>query len=147
MDLKWSYSSSKRFYIEFKTTFIFDYNSMTPVAILFHSGEPNDTKLFEEIMKELRRRRIIRKQDTLIFDKEYYSLINYQIRISEYQIVPLIFPKKFLNIKHLNDVLSYSLNIFKNKKDLNKNKRLFKTIKKRINQQTNKLETLQTYKM
>ena len=147
MDLKWSYSSSKRFYIEFKTTFIFDYNSMTPVAILFHSGEPNDTKLFEEIMKELRRRRIIRKQDTLIFDKGYYSLTNYQIGISKYQIVPLIFPKKFLNIKHLDDVLSYSLNIFKNKKDLNKNKRLFKTIKKRINQQTNKLETLQTYKM
>ena len=147
MDLKWSYSSSKGFYIGFKATFILDYDFMTPVAILFHSGAPNDAKLFEEIMKELRRRRIIRKQDTLIFDKGYYSLTNYQIGISKYQIVPLIFPKKFLNIKHLDDVLSYSLNIFKNKKDLNKNKRLFKTIKKRINQQTNKLETLQTYKM
>ena len=132
MDLKWSYSSSKGFYIGFKATFVLDYDSMTPVAILFHSGAPNDAKLFEEIMKELHRRRIIRKQDTLIFDKGYYSLTNYQIGISKYQIVPLIFPKKFLNIKHLDDVLSYSLNIFKNKKQLNKNKRLFKRLKKEL---------------
>ena len=51
MDLKWSYSSSKGFYIGFKATFILDYDSITPVAILFHSGAPNDAKLFEEIIK------------------------------------------------------------------------------------------------
>ena len=61
MDFKWGYSPSKGFYIGFKAIFVLDYDSRTPVAILFHSGALNYTKLFEEIMKKLYRRRIIRK--------------------------------------------------------------------------------------
>ena len=44
LNLKWSYSSSKGFYIGFKATVILDYNSMNPVSILIHSGAPNDPK-------------------------------------------------------------------------------------------------------
>ena len=62
MNLKWSYSSSKGHYIGFKTTFILDYDSLTPVTILLHSAAPNDSKLFEEILEELHRRRLIRKK-------------------------------------------------------------------------------------
>ena len=71
LNLEWSYSSSKGFYIGFKATVIIDYDSMNPVSILIHSGAPNDAKLFDEIMENLQKRRIIRKGDTIIFDKGY----------------------------------------------------------------------------
>ena len=44
--------------------------NMNPVSILIHSGAPNDAKLFDEIMENLQKRRIIQKGDTLIFDKD-----------------------------------------------------------------------------
>ena len=78
LNLKWSYSSSKGFYIGFKATVIIDYDNMNPVSILIHSGAPNDAKLFDEIMENLQKRRIIRKGDIIIFDKGYYSYKNYQ---------------------------------------------------------------------
>ena len=40
LNLKWSYSSSKGFYIGFKATVVIDYDSMNPVCILIHSGAP-----------------------------------------------------------------------------------------------------------
>ena len=49
LNLKWSYSSSKGFYIGFKATVVLDYDTMNPVSILIHSGAPNDAKLFDEI--------------------------------------------------------------------------------------------------
>ncbi len=76
LNLKCSYSSSKGFYIGFKATVIIDFDSMNPVSILIHSGAPNDAKLFDEIMENLQKRRIIQKGDTLIFDKGYYSYKN-----------------------------------------------------------------------
>ena len=62
LNLKWSYSSSKGFYIGFKATVVIDYDSMNPVCILIHSGAPNDAKLFDEIMENLQKRRIIQKE-------------------------------------------------------------------------------------
>ena len=61
----------KGFYIGFKATVVMDYDSMNPVCILIHSGAPNDAKLFDEIMENLQKRRIIQKGDILIFDKGY----------------------------------------------------------------------------
>lgn len=71
-----------------------DYDSMNPVAILIHSGAPNDARLFDEILENLQKRRIIRKGDILIFNKGYYSYKNYQLGISKYKIVPFIFPRE-----------------------------------------------------
>ena len=43
-------------------------------CILIHSGAPSDTKLFDNILKELSRRRIIKKKRTYyILDRGYYS--------------------------------------------------------------------------
>lgn len=44
---------------------------MNPVSILIHSGAPNDAKLFDEIMENMQKRRIIEKGDIIIFDKGY----------------------------------------------------------------------------
>ena len=48
-----------------------------PLAFLLHEGSPNDAKLFCQILKELKKRRIIREGDVLIADKGYYSYKNY----------------------------------------------------------------------
>jgi len=63
-NLKWSYSSSYGFYIGFKATIVIEQKSAMPVAIIIHSGAPHDSKIFCEIMENLRKRRIIRKNDT-----------------------------------------------------------------------------------
>ena len=115
-----------------------------PVAIIIHSGAPHDSKIFNEIMENLKKRRIIRKNDTIIFDRGYYSYKNYQIGISKYKIVPLIFPKENFKIQKLNDKLTYPLQVFNNKKTEKQAKRLYSTLKKRIIKKDSKMETLQT---
>ena len=129
LNLKWSYSSSKGFYIGFKATVVIDYDSMNPVCILIHSGAPNDAKLFDEIMENLQKRRIIQKGDTLIFDKGYYSYKNYQLGISKYKIVPFIFPKENFNRTKLNDQLSYPLQVFNKTKKILAQKQFYNNLK------------------
>ena len=129
LNLKWSYSSSKGFYIGFKATVIIDYDCMNPVSILIHSGAPNDAKLFDEIMENLQKRRIIRKGDTIIFDKGYYSYKNYQLGISKYKIVPFIFPKDKFNKTKLNDQLSYPLQVFNKTKKILAQKQFYNNLK------------------
>jgi hypothetical protein len=130
LDLKWSYASSYGFYIGFKATIVIEYESALPIAILIHSGAPHDSKVFTEVMENLRKRRIIRKRDTIIFDKGYYSYQNYQIGISKYQIVPLIFPKENFKIQKLDDKLTYPLKVFKNIKEGKRVKKLYNNLKK-----------------
>ena len=129
LNLKWSYSSSKGFYIGFKATVVLDFDSMNPVCILIHSGAPGDAKLFDEIMENLQKRRIIEKGDTLIFDKGYYSYKNYQIGISKYKIVPFIFPRDNFKRNKLNDQLSYPLQAFKKTKKIITEKRFYDNLK------------------
>jgi len=143
-NLKWSYAtSSYGFYIEFKATIVIEHKSAIPVAILIHSGAPHDTKIFSEIMENLRKRRIIRKKDTIIFDRGYYKYENYQIGISKYKIVPLIFPKEKFKLQKLKDKLTYPLRVFKNKKTENQAKKLYETLTKTLLQ---KIENWKRYK-
>jgi len=51
-------------------------------------------RVFPEIMDELKRRKIIRDEDLVVFDRGYYSYRNYALDVREYKVVPLIFPKK-----------------------------------------------------
>ena len=52
---------------------VVDKRNLKPLAFLIHEGSPNDAKLFKEVMKELKRRRIVRKGDVILADKGYYS--------------------------------------------------------------------------
>ena len=120
-----------------------DYDNMNPVSILIHAGSPNDAKLFDEIMENLQKRGIIQKGDTLIFDKGYYSYKNYQLGISKYKIIPLIFPKSNFNKRKLNDQLSYPLDIFKKTKNIKSKKQLYNNLKSHL---FKKLDQWQRYK-
>ena len=142
-DLKWSYSASYGFYIGFKATIVIEHKSALPVAIIIHSGAPHDSKIFTEIMENLKKRRIIRNGDTIIFDRGYYSYKNYQIGISKYKIVPLIFPKENFKIQKLIDKLTYPLNVFKDKKSQKELKHLYKTLKRIL---LKKIENWKQYK-
>jgi hypothetical protein len=83
-------------------------------------------------MENLKKRRIIRKNDTILFDKGYYSYNNYQIGISKYKIVPLIFPKENFKIQKLNDKLTYPLQVFNDKKTEKQSKKLYSTLKNEL---------------
>jgi transposase len=123
-EFKWGYSVSKGYYIGYKLTLAIEYPSLRPIALLIHQGSPNDAKIYEEILEELKRRRIARNGDTVVFDRGYYGYKNYSIGISRFKIVPLIFPKKNFKMNKLTGIISYPLSIF-GKSDLEKNKRFF----------------------
>ena len=66
------------------------------VAFLLHQGSPNDDKLYEEILEELKRRRIARDGDTIIFDKGYSACKNYAMGISRFKFYLSDIPKEEL---------------------------------------------------
>jgi len=112
---KLGYSSSKGHYIGGKLIIAMDYDTCQPLVVLFHPGAVHDSKIFAEILNELKRRRILRYKDIIIADKGFTSYDNYELGISKYKIVPLIFPKENMDKNKILSRLSYSLDIFKQK--------------------------------
>lgn len=111
-EFKWGYSPTHGHYIGYKLTLALDSRSLKPVCFLLHPGSPHDSVLYDEIMRELKRRRIIRIGDIVVFDKGYYSYDNYVQGIFEFNIVPLIFSKKKSSISKLMRKCVYPLWIF-----------------------------------
>ena len=91
-EFKWGYSPSKGYYIGYKLTVAIDKSNLMPLAFLLHEGSPNDAKLFGQVLKELKKRRINREGDVLIADKllqlqkllkRYYKVQNCSFNLSE----------------------------------------------------------------
>jgi transposase len=55
-------------------TLTIDYDACKPLAIIIHPGSPHDTKIFDYMMNELKRRRILKKRQLILCDKGFYSL-------------------------------------------------------------------------
>ena len=128
--LKFGYSNSKGYFIGYKVTVVLEKNTRTPVSILIHPGAPNDSKIFDEVLKELKRRSLIKPKDLIYFDRGYFSYENYKIGINKYKIIPVIFPKEIFKINKFQDQMSYSLMIYKNKKKISENKKLTEHLQK-----------------
>lgn len=111
-DFKWAYSPSKGYYIGYKLVLALEYPSLRPISYTLLSGSPNDAPLFDQIMEELKRKRIIRNGDLVIMDKGFYSYRNYAIGITRYKVVPLIFPKRNFKEDKLFGLLSYPLKLY-----------------------------------
>ena len=92
--LKFGYSNSKGYFVGYKVTVVLEKNTRTPISILIHPGSPNDSKIFDEVLKELKRRNLIKPKDLIYFDRGYFSYENYKIGINKYKIIPVIFPKE-----------------------------------------------------
>ena len=87
-DYKWGFSPSKGHYIGYKLSLAVVYPSLKPLCFLLHPGSPSDAKLCDPILQDLRRRRIARNGDLVVFDKGYFSYANYMKGIARYKIVP-----------------------------------------------------------
>ena len=118
LGLKWGYSTTKKHFIGFKVTVVIERNTVNPVAVFIHPGAPNDSRIFEKILKELDRRHLIKFGDVLYFDKGYFSHENYQIGINKYRIIPVIFPKSGYDISKMKGKLSFPLEIYKDTANL-----------------------------
>ena len=139
-DYRWGYSAKGKF-IGMKLTLVLEY-PCKPLLFLLHQANKHEARIFQEIMKELKRRRILRKKDVLILDKGFYAYKNYLIGLNEYRIVPLIFPRSNFRMERLNSLLSYPLSIF-NSKNFTRERRLFKALKAKL---FNLLESWESYK-
>ena len=125
LNLKWGYSKNKGHYIGFKLTLVLERDSLCPVGLLIHSGAKNDAKIFEEILEELKRRRLLKKGQRIFFDRGYYSYKNYLIGINRYHIIPIIFPRSSFKLSKLQSKMSTNLDMFKDLKTLNAKKQEF----------------------
>ena len=141
--LKFGYSNSKGYFVGYKVTMVLEKNTRTPVSILIHPGAPNDSKIFDEVLKELKRRSLIKPKDLIYFDRGYFSYENYKIGINKYKIIPVIFPKEIFKINKFQDQMSYSLMIYKDKPKIGENKKLTKHLQKLL---LIKLENWKEYK-
>ena len=117
LNLKWGFSTTKGHFIGFKVPVVLNEKTMVPVSILIHSGAPNDAKIFDEVLQNLQKRRIIKRKDIILFDRGYYGYKNYQIGVNKYKIVPIIFPKESYREEKLKGQISYPIEVFsRNKK-------------------------------
>ncbi len=104
---------------------------MKPLMFLLHPTNKHEAKIFHQIMEELRRRRVLRLRDVLIFDRGFYAYRNYLVGMNEYKIVPLIFPRSNFRLERLDGLLSYPLSIFSSK-NMKKEMKLFKALKAKL---------------
>jgi len=111
-DYRWGFSNVRGYYLGFKLTLVVEYPTLLPLCVLLHPGSPHDSVLFEEIMNELKRRRIIHNGDMIIFDKGYFSARNYQLGVLNYKIIPLIFPRNGFKIEKAFSKMCYPLSIY-----------------------------------
>lgn len=131
-DYKWAWGTALGWYLGFKITLVLDYDTKMPILFLLSSGSPHDTKMVPKILKELKRRKLIRTGDKILFDRGYYSYYNYKIALKIYKIIPLILVKGKLNIKKINSIFTYPLDYFYNKKDTDRLKREYKMLVKEL---------------
>jgi len=106
-----------------------EYETLRPLAILIYPGSPNAAKIFDEMMSELKRRRLLRKGQLIVADKGFYSASNYLIGINKYKIIPLIFPRKKPTLEVLKDKITNPLDYFDHN---NKSGAIYKTLRERL---------------
>lgn len=125
LDLNFGYSTTKGHFIGFKVTVVLEEDSLSPISVLIHSGAKNDSKIYDEVLEELKRRRLLKEKQEILFDKGYFSYDNYIKGINEYHIVPIIFPRGNFKLSKLEGRMSTRLDIFKDKNTLEAAKKLY----------------------
>jgi hypothetical protein len=116
-EYKWGHSTHRGFFIGMKLTLALESETLKPLAFLINEANVSEPKIYPEILKELKRRRIIKAEDTVYADRGYYSYENYVISVREFRVIPLIFPRKNCNFKKLFNMLRYPLKIFDSRRD------------------------------
>jgi hypothetical protein len=128
-DYKWGYSA-KGMFIGMKLTLVLEYPSLRPLLFLLHPANRHESRIYPELMDELKRRRILKRGDVIIFDRGFYAYKNYLIGIG-YRIIPLIFPRDSFNLNRLDGLMSYPLSLF-DSKNLKREKEVFRKLKVKL---------------
>lgn len=115
-DYKWAYSKYKGYYIGMKLVLAIEYPSLKPLAFLVFPGSPSDSKIFDEIVAELMRRKILRRADFFVLDKGFYAYKHYIDGLLKYGIVPLIFSRKNFKLEKVLKSIQLTLDFFNDKK-------------------------------
>ena len=63
-------------FVGFKLTLVLEHPSLKPLLFLLHPANRHEAKIFQEVMEELKKRRIARRGDTVIMDKGFYAYRN-----------------------------------------------------------------------
>lgn len=135
------FSSSKGKFIGGKLTIAMDYGTCQPLSMLFHPGAVHDSKIYSEILVDLKKRRILKKGDIILADKGYISYENYRIGLMDYKIVPLIRPKKNTRKDKVFGQFNYPLELFKGKNPL---KRLYGRLVSKLSKLYDKWDDLKS---
>ncbi len=106
-----------------------EYPSLKPIGIYLYEGSPSDAKIFLEIVKDLKRRRVLRKGDKIIADKGFCAQKNYWKSIMHHNVLPFIFPRKNLNVKRIKGRFTYPFKALKDKEVKRLYDRLFSSFK------------------
>ncbi|AKB46564.1 transposase, putative [Methanosarcina sp. Kolksee] len=127
-EYKWGHSTHRGFFIGMKLTLALDSQTLKPLAFLINEANASEPQIYQEILKELKRKRIIKAGDIIYADRGYYSYENYVISVREFKVVPLIFPRKNCNFKKLFNMLRYPLKIFDSRRNTEKEIKFYKEI-------------------
>jgi hypothetical protein len=127
-EYKWGHSTHRGFFIGMKLTLALESQTLKPLAFLINEANVSEPKIYPEILKELKRRRIVKAGDAIYADRGYYSYENYVISVREFKVVPLIFPRKNCNFKKLFNMLRYPLKIFDSRRNTEKEIKFYKEI-------------------
>jgi hypothetical protein len=112
-DYKRAYSHCKGHYAGFKLISAIEYETGKVLAILIHPKCPNDEKIFDEMMKELKKRHILHFSQKIYCDRGFTSFNNIFIGINKYKVISILFLKKNINIETIISKLEDLLEVFK----------------------------------
>jgi hypothetical protein len=112
-DYKRAFSHCKGHYSGFKLTLAMEYETGRVLAILIHPGCPNDVKIFDEMMAELKKRRLLHFGQKIYCDRGFTSFNNIFIGINKYKVLPILFLKKNIPIETIKRKLNDPLSVFK----------------------------------
>ncbi len=76
------------FYRGYKLALVVEYPSLKPIGIYLYESSSNDSKLFLEIVKDLKRRRVLRKGDKI--DIDFCAQKNYWKSIMHHNVLPFL---------------------------------------------------------
>lgn len=139
-DFKWGHSTHRGYFIGMKLSLALEYPSLKPLAFIINEANVSEYTVYPQILEELSRRKKIRAEDVLYFDRGYYSYENYVIGIAKYKIIPeyeiipkyrivlIIFLRVNCNFNKHFDMLSHSLNIFDLRRSTKEEKKLYKKL-------------------
>ncbi len=99
-EYKWGHSTHRGFFIGMKLTLALESQTLKPLLFLINEANVSEPKIYPEILKELKRRRLLRSGDIVYADRGYYSYENYVISVREFKVIPLIFPIKNWVVHH-----------------------------------------------